>query len=1265
VTAQPFLATAGAQDWLASETTVQKLARQIDKLEQHLDCYGTVVPKSPDVWGQARLTKYRVEYEKQMKEQLGKFEVTLNASISRSDQAFLASTLALQAAISGDAAVQSQPVIRAKEVKTPVPVYNPAGQLVYDQFGNVVTGTRTQTTGFEESEQFSPILIPSAPTPPEFMNPKFAGTATLREKEIIGFGTGDVAIEPTLKLDQMSRYVNHLHELRRINDGDDKADAPGYGLHLVRIPVSVLPGKKTSEGYGAEITVTAKPHLHDQLLPITFKGLVINDLVDHFAFPLAKFLDSEESEDILASFEVLLIKPEIEQASAVIGQKVAAVKALAPRFNQPGTGQQAVGLLTEITSLLGILARKLPPAGEYSKLALANISAIEGQVANLLKKLAEHQGQVSNVDSLIISLQAEAPEVLKGALEQANNPVIDSDPATQVREVAILRSYLEKANESAPIRQQNYLRTHQQAPESAADRSAKILRAIRGLAVGEKEIVEGLSQICGPECQALQSELDAIRSQLDSLATSTAASTRPALAIPAVSVMPSRRSTMPFPTSQAFVIYGGMELGLVARQAKALKQDALQEKAVLLLDMQKLLAEEFNSAYEYLRHNEGLWVHCTQGLAAAVRRHDVNGITLMRRAFMADLNHSAAAYQPARTGDATNHVEAMAWAIIVESALLNERLVQDMAEIAAAKNNFCVNTQWLPYFHPHPCPEAVASFNAYVECRWPIHVVAVEPVTDDQNVADMFSQTRELQLALSMAFASGRIGAQSFTRMAQKISLDMETIALNRTMVAFSHGDDTFGWRFYPRVQSPDTESPCKATMRMLFTGGPTRDYLLKNRRLEPGTRECTAVVIMPSFVPYVVFDTRCNWFKLTNPREKELDVRNGVNLSADITQLRCLTQTCVADAHKYRSNETHRLTRAVDQLEQRLPLQTVFAQMPFENSLGGFEFFNSGVPDLAPELNGFYGEPGVLIGDGKVSTLFLVGDHFSVHETKVMVGNRLCDAELLSRQVMRVFVPGDVNVVDNSVDAHVATPYGVSNHLVIPVYVREVVTASATVAVPPPTDTFAWTSSQAIPIQICLDGHNLPLTVCLQGAPGIKTESTTPFSELTEADFRAMITVNPGKDVKAKGQPMAVDKVAFKNGVARFDPKPGVCDQPFESKLKDALVANGVIGLKDGDVIQLDGYLRTTTDAKTANSPPQIFRLLNRLNLVVSIAKTPVPAACTSAPATAAFDPATLFDAPRPLQVSQQTLAPTKAPDPWEVPRYIEPPTLPAPPRR
>src|SRR5207248_1226903 len=91
--------------------------------------------------------------------------------------------------------------------------------------------------------------------------------------------------------DQKRRFLNHLHELRRINEGDDNADAPGYALNLVSIPISVLSGDCTQTGYGTECTITASPHLTDDLLPTTFRDLVINDLIELLGLQVTRTME--------------------------------------------------------------------------------------------------------------------------------------------------------------------------------------------------------------------------------------------------------------------------------------------------------------------------------------------------------------------------------------------------------------------------------------------------------------------------------------------------------------------------------------------------------------------------------------------------------------------------------------------------------------------------------------------------------------------------------------------------------------------------------------------------------------------------------------------------------------------------------------------------------------------------------------------------------------------------------------------------------------
>src|SRR5258708_28021324 len=57
--------------------TVRALAHDIDRVEWLLERDGSIAPKSPDIWGEARLTKHRREFEEQMAGQLTAFTDTM------------------------------------------------------------------------------------------------------------------------------------------------------------------------------------------------------------------------------------------------------------------------------------------------------------------------------------------------------------------------------------------------------------------------------------------------------------------------------------------------------------------------------------------------------------------------------------------------------------------------------------------------------------------------------------------------------------------------------------------------------------------------------------------------------------------------------------------------------------------------------------------------------------------------------------------------------------------------------------------------------------------------------------------------------------------------------------------------------------------------------------------------------------------------------------------------------------------------------------
>ena len=1023
----------GKKPKMGRDSAIELLAENIDWLEHHIDRYGSVTAKQPDVWGEARLTKHRDEFEQMMFRELNQFSFRINASIEQSDSSFLSQSMALSAAASGQS-------------------------------------------------------VPKLPTTKE-ITPKAADSAAVDLKK---FGQEKIDIEPTIFLDQLSRYLQHLHELRRINEGDDTSDSPGYSLNLVRVPVSILPGKLTRTGYGAEITMSIEPVVTEDLLPTTFRNLVINDLVSQLGLPLVRLTEqypevAREYENSIALLDLIAEASRVRQAFAY---------ALSRQENEVDIPEDA-DRLTEAFKEIVDAVLTFPP-GDVDKLP------------------AEAKEQFISLRHSVEKLQR---EIATDVQDQRHGGLEEKMPTPQNR------------NGQGQITPQ--------------------VRALFNNVVNAQIVVD-----------------DALKTA-DQLAVGI--STK--FSGQAAPAGRTRQAKHPISPSQIEAVYGMDELLQMAKilcksySGRHIRwsgapccdcdNDGIPcktgsckaDRRVNLIDARKFLQAEIDAAYELLADpaHVQLWYRLAKpdsGLAAAIRRghlrtrnHGFYSVQNFRELFFYSLHRYTigdeasrwylspstprlAPRQPRSMRVAHNPVEALAWAVVVESALLNQRLNEDVRKIAVAKQCYELQTDrehsfFLPESlmrpmtvsedrlpadgevieasaeaaHPMALREeyqlATEVFRQYVLCRWPIHVFAVDPVAQDQNVADASKRKRELQFALSLAFVTGQIGGNTLTQFSRDLQTEINTIALNRTAAGFAHGPDTFGWRFHPRVQGLDVPGTAGALWQTIR--GTPRDADIRKRRLEPGMRECVAIVLMPSFVPYVDTQVRSNWFKLTNPKKAAVTMKDTMQLSRAITTMRNSRLECIRCAHLYRPGEVERLLGRVKQLDRELPLQTMRVQVPYENTRGGFEMFNSGATDLAPELVGWHGAPGVVIGQGgtneyacgcsadckegaralvgaaaaadkktkattkatpmpvcygKGTSLFLVGDNFSVHDTRVIAGG-VCipHVQLISRQIMRITIPTCVNTVcvENKeyVALHVATPYGVTNHLHIPVHRR------------------------------------------------------------------------------------------------------------------------------------------------------------------------------------------------------------------------------------
>lgn len=794
--------------------SMSTLAHDLDCLEQQIDWYGSVVAKAGDVWGEARLTRHREEFEKEIVKDLSEFEEKINASESRADLALVTQAFALSVAAKG--------------------------------------GTLSVTS------------------PTEGLKPAPSGGA----KDL----STEVQLEPTLFLSQKNRYLNFLNQLRRTNEGDDNADSPGYSLNLVRIPVSLLPGKRTQQGYGAEITFTLEPILSDELLPMTTRTLLASDLVDAFSAQLAATLLDPKVRKAIADYKEAERVEEAEEKNK-------------QRMSLPKMGE------------LQLSAFQDNKVSNSSATARDNKSAANSKVQSALKTLY----------------------------------TVNSRTASQ------------SVRQGSKLEERNILRL------AGDDYSFTIIKgAYEALQLDDKKEI---SYIHLPHIQA----------------------------------------------------YLKAQIG----------------------ESQRFLTSDIR---------QSLWTnYATRELAQAYRSNDKITVDTLRTAY----KNSLATPNPDLEKSIT---AAMAWCLIANGAIFTEELLDDIRQTSASRNQPLSVPSWSDIAAPNPSPESRRLFNDYVRIRWPIRVFALDPMTQDQNIEEATSNRREKQLALSVAFVSGRVNASRFMRESRTLELEANTISINRTEVGFSHGENTFGWRFYPRYQVPTLTGGIPGYVNQELFGGLSEPERLRQRTLEPGPRECVAIVMMPAFVPYLTCDSFGNWFSLANPKHKVFDHTQALHLGKRIKLMETHGPN-VHDAEHYRDGDFQRMLRRVKQLDARMPSQTVSVPVPVRDNLNASDLLTSGTAALAPELTAFFGAPGIDLAKPRV-VLFLMGDHFRTGQTWITIGNNraekradstqgLPNYRMLSRQVLQITIDTTGIVVDEDGFAHihVATPYGVTQGLKIPTF--------------------------------------------------------------------------------------------------------------------------------------------------------------------------------------------------------------------------------------
>jgi len=834
--------------------SVHQLACLIDHLDESLFYRGQIVVKAPDVWGQNRLTAHRSDYESQMKALGTNFEVILNGFSRVADSAALTSATSIGAFLAAPTA-QGAPASTATSSTARAPTTTSSGSPA-----PVTIPSATGLIGSSGLVANANSLLPTQT--PLLLNTGVSGLVLGNKNSSTGIG-----LESSVLADERSAYLQHLYQMRRVNAGDDRSDLPGYGMYLVRTPVSILPGAQSVKGKGAMVTVEAKHQLTPDLLANTFRNVVIIDTAYQLMDVVTRGQYLPTSDDEPCDCE--------KDPTKRVPPNCAPSQAKTPSTSPQPTNVPAA------------------PASPTRKMILE-----AGGRAMILPAGGRSGGQTTSASTDVVAIYgADNLRKLVCAVKDDQLSWYRHDPSI----VSWLLSELSSAH--------SYMRE----------------RARNGDPLFQPNVFENIGSLA------------------------------------------------------------------LMRDFKAL---------------------------EFHREQWLKAVSTSRNEAPRVRPVDV-----------------------------------LAYALMVQSVYVDRQLKSDMQIISQRKGCACGDPYQYLFHALWPDEAAQHAFMTYVECKWPIHVFSLDPIVDQQNQLDLYSARSQLQLALALAISSGTVSVQNATTYARSLEQDMEQIALNKTAVGFGAGETTYGWRFYPRVQTPPRQNTPARIGGLLLTGGPGRNYSLKNRLIEPGQRDCYALVVVPNFIPAMRLTSATNFFDLTTSHPKqEMETTDVVHLGRKLQVARNAMQR-LCDSSQYRPADLELLNDRLTQLEALLPMQSHRVLLPNEADLSGSEIFTSTNVGLAPRLLTWYGEPASAGG----SSIFIMGSGFKVDGMKIIVGGQTLgdpgsaapSYDIISRNVIRIDIPKGAatnltpvfykdancaNIQRAVIDVHVATPNGISNHLLIEV---------------------------------------------------------------------------------------------------------------------------------------------------------------------------------------------------------------------------------------
>ncbi|MCO8123075.1 hypothetical protein NHH03_15110 [Stieleria sp. TO1_6] len=952
--------------------SVVSLAKEVTEIEDAIRRDGSITVKQPDVWGDTSLTHFIQEYDREMAKSVDAFEATLQAYIARSD--------ALE--------VQSSTTLGLAGTEGEVNVIPP-------------NATRTAATATEKAQLQ---LSVDASKPIEISEADFKKLVDLAQGvKLAGSTNAGVGVEPTELERQKSTYINVNQALRRRNMGGDTARAAGYGLYKFRVPVSVLPGRETHEGYMALASMRARLHIDEANVRNAFPKMFIADLVDAVAPRIRATWDErtqqEKDRDAyvanlksqLASIEKLnktLNLESVEKYSELLDAVINKVDSVLACGSQ---NQSMIDLVAELAFAGDLVADAV---GTQCKLAAdlnpdrVNCLANSCQLSQIM---ADNQANGANLLSLIDV----EPSQITDALRQ-----IECNKDTANRIAANMKITLEGNG--------GFLN----AP-SGASLSQLTVRT------REKLLERTLRK---PESVVQEKAIAAID-------TAPSHSQTPENAA-------DLRGDVDYPI--VLINQNTYDVDSVRLVAKRYFDENGHTSAPKMRELREFLTEYFFKVHIALEESKKYVEHADliSTFAEATERGESVDATRIR---------------PLQRGNWRNRMlpeyssefVSISWLVASQAGVTDrnmKRLLRDLRRQGKISEESCLesdaNTFYFFAYEINP-DTTLRLWRTMVEGAFPIHVFALDPQVEEQNSFDVLNRRRELQTALAISVSKGRFGLGQRIAASRALGLDIATIDLNRTIVGFTHGNDTFGWYFRPRVQTPPTESSNIAALaRTIWSTGPTERYDLRHRQLEPGVRECEVLVVMPSFVTRVDFDITTNWEKLTKPGVTKRSYEEMIALGARVHQAQ--NRLCsFCDEQCVRPGDSARLISRVEQLEKMLSLQTHTSSVPYEFGMSGTDLFSRGDKQLRPVLYDYYGLDFVSTEDNNVQEFFVSGRNFHPTLTHVVLGGVESDTmgtdevEVLSRELIRVRIAGlKEELSGDKFHLRVGTPSGLSNRL-------------------------------------------------------------------------------------------------------------------------------------------------------------------------------------------------------------------------------------------